>query len=141
MYQLNYAGNTDFCNLVNRGESKIKTKTEALTTAIPYDAHVSAGFSFISNMKDRKTAIFKIEAQNYSGAPLLFEAKLEVEDSSNFGGVIADAVRYLRLALDRGTSGILTSACAFLAKHPPVQFNDKTEKEMLEQFIAGERKD
>jgi len=141
MYQLNYAGNTDFCNLVNRGESKIKTKTEALTTAIPYDAHVSTGFSFISNMKDRKTAIFKIDGQNYSGAPLLFEAKLEVEDSPNFGGVIADAVRYCKLALDRGTSGILTSACAFLAKHPPVQFNDKTAKEMLEQFIAGKRKD
>lgn len=141
MYQLNYAGNTDFCNLVNRGESKIKTKTEALTTAIPYDANVSTGFSFISNMGDRKTAIFKIEGRNYSGAPLIFEAKLEVEDSPNFGGVIADAVRYCKIALDRGVSGILTSACAFLAKHPPVQYNDKTAKEMLEQFITGKRKD
>jgi len=141
MYQLNYAGNTDFNNLVNRGESKILTKTEALTTAIPYDANVSTGFSFISNMKDRKTAIFKIEAQNYSGAPLLLEAKLEVEDSPNFGGVIADAVRYLKLALDRSISGVLTSSCAFLAKHPPVQFDDKTAKEMVEQFIAGKRKD
>jgi myo-inositol-1-phosphate synthase len=141
MYQLNYAGNTDFCNLVNRGESKMKTKTEALTTAIPYEANVSTGFSFIPNMGDRKTAIFKIEGQNYSGAPLLFEAKLEVEDSPNFGGVIADAVRYCKLALDRGISGILTSACAFLAKHPPVQFEDKTAKEMLEQFITGKRKD
>ena len=141
MYQLNYAGNTDFCNLVNRGESKIKTKTEALTTAIPYEANVSTGFSFIPNMGDRKTAIFKIEGQNYSGAPLVFEAKLEVEDSPNFGGVIADAVRYCKLALDRGTSGILTSACAFLAKHPPVQYNDKIAKEMLEQFVAGKRKD
>lgn len=139
MYQLNYAGNTDFCNLVNRGESKMKTKIEALTTAIPYEANVSTGFSFIPNMGDRKTAIFKIEGQNYSGAPLVFEAKLEVEDSPNFGGVIADAVRYCKIALDRGISGVLTSASSFLAKHPPVQYNDKKAKEMLEQFVLGKR--
>jgi len=136
-YQLNFAGNTDFLNLVNRGESKHKTKKEALTTAIPYPAEVSTGFSWIPLMKDRKTAIFHIEGCNFGGAPLHFEAKLEVEDSPNFAGVVADGVRYLKLALDRGIGGVLTSASAYLAKHPPVFMEDEEARKRLEEYITG----
>lgn len=135
-YQLNFAGNTDFLNLVHRGETKHKTKTEALTTAIPYPAEVSTGFSWIPLMKDRKTAIFHIIGSNFAGAPLRFEAKLEVEDSPNFAGVIAEGVRYLKLALDRGIGGVLTSASAYLSKHPPVMMSDEEARKNLEEFIA-----
>jgi len=138
-YQLNFAGNTDFLNLVNRGETKHKTKKEALTSVIPYPAEVSTGFSWIPLMKDRKTALFYIIGCNFAGAPLKFEAKLEVEDSPNFAGVIAEAVRYLKLALDRGIGGVLTSASAYLAKHPPVFMEDEEARENLEEFIAGGR--
>ncbi len=138
-YQLNFAGNTDFLNLVNRGESKHKTKTEALTTAIPYPAEVSTGFSWIPLMKDRKTAIFHIIGSNFAGAPLRFEAKLEVEDSPNFAGVIAEGVRYLKLGLDRGIGGVLTSASAYLSKHPPAPMSDEEARKNLEEFIAGKR--
>ncbi len=138
-YQLNFAGNTDFINLVHRGESKHKTKKEALTTIIPYPAEVSTGFSWIPLMKDRKTAIFHIIGSNFAGAPLRFEAKLEVEDSPNFAGVIAEGVRYLKLALDRGIGGVLTSASAYLSKHPPVMMSDEEARKNLEEFIAEKR--
>ena len=138
-YQLNFAGNTDFINLVHRGESKHKTKTEALTTIIPYPTEVSTGFSWIPLMKDCKTAIFYITGSNFAGAPLRFEAKLEVEDSPNFAGIIAEDVRYLKLALDRGIGGVLTSASAYLSKHPPVTMSDEEARKNLEEFIAEKR--
>ncbi|MCL5985504.1 MAG: inositol-3-phosphate synthase [Actinobacteria bacterium] len=138
-YQLNYLGNTDMYNLIHRGESKMITKSEALTSMIPYPVEISPGFSFIEVMKDRKTAIFYIEGGNYGDAPCKFEAKLEVEDSPNFAGVVVDAVRCCKIALDRGVGGPLLSASAYFSKHPPKQFPDDEARTMLEEFIAGKR--
>jgi myo-inositol-1-phosphate synthase len=139
-YQLNYAGNTDFKNLIHRGESKEKTKGEALTTLIPYPAEVSPGFAFIPNMRDRKTAQFYFEAANFGNAPLGFRAILEVEDSANFGGTVVDAIRCCKIAQDRGIGGVLHSASSFLMKHPPEMISDEVALEHLEEFIAGTRR-
>ena len=138
-YQINYAGNTDFANLMSRGKSKHRSKQEAVTTLLPYPVVMSTGFTHVPLMGDRKTSIFWINGANFGNAPLHFEAKLEVEDSANFAGVMVDMVRYARLALDRGISGVLDSACAFLTKHPPVQMPDAVAREQLAEFVAGTR--
>ncbi|MBI2841844.1 MAG: inositol-3-phosphate synthase [Armatimonadetes bacterium] len=138
-YQINYAGNTDFANLMARGKSKHKTKQEAVTSLIPYPLTMSTGFTHVPLMNDRKTSYFWFDAANFGNAPLHFEAKLEVEDSANFAGVIVDMVRYMRVALDRGTSGVLDSACSFLTKHPPVQIPDSVAVEHVREFAVGAR--
>ncbi len=138
-YQLNYVGNTDMFNLIHRGESKMKTKSEALTSMLSYPVEISPGFSFIKVMKDRKTAIFYIEGGNYGNAPCKFEAKLEVEDSPNFAGVVVDAARCCKIALDRGIGGPLISASAYFAKHPPKQIPDDEARRMVDEFIEGKR--
>jgi myo-inositol-1-phosphate synthase len=139
-YQLNYAGNTDFYNLIHRGQSKHKTKREALSMLLPADAELSTGFSYIDLMRDRKTAIFYIDGSNYGDAPLHFEAKLEVEDSSNFGGVMVDMIRYMKLGLERGVAGCLHSASAVLTKHPPIPIDDDALAiQQLKEFVAGQR--
>jgi myo-inositol-1-phosphate synthase len=138
-YQINYAGNTDFANLMARGRSKHKTKQEAVTTLMPYPVSMSTGFTHVPLMKDRKTSIFWINGANFGNAPLHLEAKLEVEDSANFAGVMVDMVRYVRLAMDRGTAGVLDSACAFLTKHPPVQMPDMQACDCLKEYVAGKR--
>ena len=138
-YQMNYAGNTDFYNLCNRGQSKHKTKQEAVTSLMPYPLEMSTGFSWVELMKDRKTSFFWIEAGNFGNAPLHFEAKLEVEDSANFAGVIVDMVRYMKIAIDRGVTGALDSACAFLTKHPPVLIPDAECVVHAKEFAEGNR--
>lgn len=138
-YQLNYAGNTDFDNLVHRGESKEKTKREAVETLIPYDADVAAAFAHVQNMRDRKTTRFYFQLSNFSDAPMIVDAKLEVEDSANFAGVVVDAIRCCRLAQDRGIGGVLISPSAYFSKHPPVEHPDNEALVMLEEFIRGER--
>lgn len=138
-YQINYAGNTDFLNLMNRGKSKHKTKQEAVTSLVPYPVKMSTGFTYVELMGDRKTSYFWINGSNFGNAPLHFEAKLEVEDSANFAGVMVDMARLMRLALDRGISGVLDSACAFLTKHPPVQISDSEAFKNLKEYISGKR--
>ena len=136
-YQLNFAGNTDFQNLLHRGASKHVTKQEAVTSLMPYPIEMSTGFTYVELMKDRKTSIFYIDGANFGNAPLHFEAKLEVEDSANFAGVIADMARLMKIALDRNISGVLASACSFLTKHPPVQIPDAKAAAAVNDFIAG----
>jgi len=138
-YQLNYAGNTDFVNLVKRGESKEMTKSTAVTSLIPYEFDLSAGFAFIETLKDKKIACIMLKGEKFGGAPIKLEAKLEVEDSPNSAGVLIDAIRCCKLAMDRGVGGVLTSASAYLMKHPPQQFEDEVAKRMLEEFIEGKR--
>ena len=138
-YQINYAGNTDFANLMARGKSKHKTKQEAVTSLMPYPVKMSTGFTYVQLMNDRKTSIFWLNGANFGSAPLHLEAKLEVEDSANFAGVMVDMVRYMRLALDRGLAGVLESACAFLTKHPPVQMPDSEAHQHLKEFVEGQR--
>jgi myo-inositol-1-phosphate synthase len=138
-YQINFAGNTDFANLMARGKSKHRTKQEAVTSLMPYPVTMSTGFTHVALMKDRKTSLFLIRGGNFGNAPLQLEAKLEVEDSANFAGVMVDMVRYMRLALDRGVSGVLESACAFLTKHPPTPMPDGEALAHLREFAAGTR--
>lgn len=138
-YQLNYAGNTDFVNLVKRGESKEMTKSAAVTSLIPYQFDLSAGFASIAILKDKKIAYIMLEGENFGGAPIKLEVKLEVEDSPNSAGVLIDAIRCCKLAMDRGVGGVLTSVSAYLMKHPPKQFQDEVAKRMLEEFIEGKR--
>ena len=139
MYQLNYAGNTDFWNLVHRGGTKHKTKQEAVTSIVPYDFPMDTGFSHIKLMRDRKTMYLWFDGGNFGNAPLHFEAKLEVEDSPNFAGVVADVARYLKIALDRKVGGVLDSVCMYYAKHPPEQILDTEAKVRLTEFVEGTR--
>lgn len=139
-YQLNFAGNTDFQNLLSRGASKHVTKQEAVTSLMPYPIEMSTGFTYVEMMKDRKTSIFYIDGSNFGNAPLHLEAKLEVEDSANFAGVIVDMVRLMKIALERKIGGALSSACSFLTKHPPVQIPDDKAAEAVDEFIAGTRR-
>lgn len=138
-YQINYAGNTDFANLMARGQSKHKTKQEAVTSLMPYPVEMSTGFTHVALMKDRKTSVFWMDAANFGNAPLHLEAKLEVEDSANFAGVMVDMVRYMKIALDRCVFGVLDSACSFLTKHPPIPIPDMEAWENLRDFVAGAR--
>ncbi len=138
-YQINYAGNTDFANLLARGKSKHKTKQEAVTSLMPYPVKMSTGFTHVELMKDRKTSIFYFNASNFGNAPLHLEAKLEVEDSANFAGIIVDMIRYMKLALDRNISGVLESACSFLTKHPPNQIPDGMAFDNLKEYVSGKR--
>ncbi|RPI86257.1 MAG: inositol-3-phosphate synthase [Chloroflexi bacterium] len=138
-YQINFAGNTDFANLMARGASKHKTKQETVKSLMPYEITMSTGFTFVEMMGDRKTSLFKLDASNFGNAPLRFEAKLEVEDSANLGGIMVEIIRHMRLALDRGISGVLESSCAYLAKHPTIQIPDEEAYQRLNEYIAGKR--
>ena len=139
MYQINYAGNTDFWNLCHRGASKHKTKQEGVTSLVDYKFQMDTGFTHIKLMKDRKTMFLWADGANFGGAPLHLEMKLEVEDSPNFAGVIVDVVRYIKVALDRGIGGVLESPCMYFAKHPPKQLPDNVARKMLDEFVAGTR--
>lgn len=139
MYQINYAGNTDFWNLCHRGASKHKTKQEGVTSLIDYTFQMDTGFTHIKLMGDRKTMFLWVDGANFGNAPLHLEAKLEVEDSPNFAGVIVDVVRYIKVALDRGIGGVLESPCMYFAKHPPKQLPDQIARKMLDEWIAGTR--
>lgn len=139
VYQLNYAGNTDFVNLVFRGKSKHLTKEAALKSLIPYEADVASGFAFIANQKDRKIARIEIEGRKWGGAPLRISAELSVNDSADAAGVMIDMIRCAKLGMDRGIAGRLISASAYYAKHPPIQYPDDVAFTMLKEFIEGKR--
>jgi myo-inositol-1-phosphate synthase len=133
MYQFNYAGNTDFYNLVRRGETKEKTKREALRSELPYE--VIWGFSnqFINGQEDIKTGVIHIEGRNWGGNKVKLDMKIEVDDSANGAGVMIDMIRFAKVALDKKISGIIP-ACAYFAKHPPQQINDAVSKKMLDEL-------
>ncbi len=138
-YQLNYGGNTDFVNLVKRGETKEMTKLSAIKSLLPYEAELSAGFSFLPLLKDTKVAVILLEGEKFGGMPVRLKAELEVIDSPNSAGVLIDAIRCAKISMDRGVGGALTSASAYFMKHPPKQFPDEVAKQMVEEFIAGKR--
>jgi myo-inositol-1-phosphate synthase len=138
-YQLNYAGNTDFINLVMRGETKHVTKHDAISSILKKDVPISPGFAFVDNQGDTKTAIISIEGEKFGGAPVRLELKLQVEDSPNSGGVSIDAVRSCKLAMDRKVSGAITSPSSYLFKHPLKQFPDDEARAYMDEFIAGTR--
>jgi len=144
-YQLNFGGNTDFLNMLERErlESKKISKTGAVTSMLPYqlpagDVHVGPS-DHVPWLTDRKWCYIRMEGTTFGEVPLNLEAKLEVWDSPNSAGVIIDAVRCVKLALDRGMSGPLYAPASYFMKTPPKQFKDDIAREMTEAFIRGDK--
>ena len=139
--QLNVGGNTDFYNMLERErlESKKISKTNAVTSQLDYDLgedNVHIGPSdYVAWLTDRKWAFIRLEGRTFGDVPLNVEMKLEVWDSPNSAGVVIDAVRMVKLALDRGISGTLEGPSAYLMKSPPIQYHDDIAREMTEAFI------
>ncbi len=141
--QLNVGGNMDFYNMLERErlESKKISKTNAVTSQLDYDigeGNVYIGPSdYVPWLTDRKWAHIRLEGRAFGDVPLNIELKLEVWDSPNSAGVVIDAVRASKLALDRGLSGTLEGPSAYFMKAPPVQHTDDEARRMVEEFIAG----
>jgi myo-inositol-1-phosphate synthase len=140
--QLNVGGNTDFYNMLERTrlESKKVSKTNAVTSQLNYDIgadNVHIGPSdYVAWLSDRKWAYIRLEGRTFGDVPLNAEMKLEVWDSPNSAGVVIDAVRCCKLALDNGLSGALIEPSAYFKKSPPVQYTDGEAYRMTEEFIA-----
>jgi len=143
-YQLNFGGNTDFLNMLERErlESKKISKTNAMTSMLDYeidDDNVHVGPSdYVPWLKDRKWCHIRMEGTTYGDVPLNLELKLEVWDSPNSAGVITDAIRCLRLGLDRGLAGTLVGPSSYFMKSPPRQLHDDIAHERVEAFIRGD---
>jgi myo-inositol-1-phosphate synthase len=143
-YQLNVGGNMDFKNMLQRDrlESKKVSKTQAVTSNIGHDLgarNVHIGPSdYVQWLDDRKWAYVRLEGRAFGEVPLNLEYKLEVWDSPNSAGIIIDAVRAAKIALDRGIGGPILSASSYFMKSPPVQFADDVARDNLEAFIAGD---
>jgi len=142
-YQLNVGGNMDFKNMLERDrlESKKISKTQAVTSNISHDLgekNVHIGPSdYVQWLDDRKWAYVRLEGRAFGDVPLNLEYKLEVWDSPNSAGIIIDAIRAAKIALDRGIGGALLSASSYLMKSPPEQRPDDLGREKLEAFITG----
>ena len=143
-YQLNFGGNTDFQNMLERDrlESKKISKTNAVTSQLDYElpegaVHVGPS-DHVPWLEDRKFCHIRIEGTTYGDVPLLAELKLEVWDSPNSAGVITDAIRCAKIGLDRGLAGTLVAPSAYFMKSPPEQLYDDVARERVEAFIRGE---
>ena len=143
-YQLNFGGNMDFMNMLERTrlQSKKISKTQSVTSQIPHEmerAAVHIGPSdHVPWLDDRKWAYVRLEGRAFGDVPLNLEYKLEVWDSPNSAGVIIDAIRAAKIALDRGIGGPLLSAASYFMKSPPEQYTDDAAREAVEKFIRGE---
>lgn len=143
-YQLNFGGNTDFLNMLERErlESKKISKTRAVASQLgvpiaPDDIHIGPS-DHVPWLSDRKWAYIRMEGTTFGGVPLNVELKLEVWDSPNSAGVVIDAVRCAKLALDRGIGGALVGPSSYFMKSPPKQFTDAEARALTMRFIAGE---
>ena len=144
-YQLNVGGNTDFLNMLekNRLKSKKLSKTEAvesqLAKRLSYDnLHVGPS-DWVPFLKDNKVCFIRMEGRKFGNVPIELELRLSVEDSPNSAGCVIDAIRLLKIGLDRGIGGTLLSSSAYFMKHPMTQFTDEKAREMIEEFIANKR--
>jgi myo-inositol-1-phosphate synthase len=141
-YQLNTGGNTDFLNMLSRERlaSKKISKTEAVTSQIPYDVgadNVHIGPSdYVPWQKDNKVCFLRIEGRGFGGAPIELEARLSVQDSPNSAGIVIDVIRYVKLARERGLAGPLLPISAYTMKHPPVQMHDGEAARRIEEFLT-----
>ena len=143
-YQLNFGGNMDFMNMLERPRLKSKkiSKTQSVTSQIDQgisdrDVHIGPS-DHVPWLDDRKWAFIRMEGRNFGDVPLSIELKLEVHDSPNSAGVIIDAVRCAKIAMDRGLGGPVASASAYFMKSPPVQYRDDDARKMVEDFAAGD---
>lgn len=145
-YQLNVGGNTDFLNMLERSRltSKKLSKTRSVTSQIKLrnldiasdDVHIGPS-DFVPFMRDNKVAFIRIESRHFGDVPMQVELRLSVEDSPNSAGIVIDAIRCARLALDRGLGGPLIEPSSYFMKSPPVQFTDTQARQKLEEFIAS----
>lgn len=142
-YQLNFGGNTDFLNMLERErlQSKKISKTDSVKSMLDYDIgadNIHIGPSdYVPWLADRKYCYIKMEGSGFGGVPINLELKLEVWDSPNSAGVVIDAIRCSKLALDRGISGTLVGPSAYFMKSPPIQYPDDVAHELLEGYIAN----
>ena len=142
-YQLNFGGNTDFYNMLERErlESKKISKTNAVTSQLDYDLgsdNIHVGPSdYVPWLADRKFCYIKMEGRTFGDVPLNLELKMEVWDSPNSAGVVIDAIRCCKLALDRGLGGAIVAPSAYFMKSPPIQYSDEEARTRTEAFIAG----
>jgi len=139
-YQLNFGGNTDFLNMLERSRlvSKKISKTQAVTSQIDhtinsYDVHVGPS-DHVPWLEDRKWAYIRLEGTTFGNVPHNMELKLEVHDSPNSAGVVIDAIRAVKIAHDRGISGALPGPSAYFMKSPKVQYHDDVARQMVEDF-------
>jgi myo-inositol-1-phosphate synthase len=143
-YQLNFGGNMDFYNMLERErlESKKISKTNAVTSQVgaelPEDAVHVGPSDYVPWLTDRKWCYIRMEGTTFGNVPLNMELKLEVWDSTNSAGVVIDAVRCVKLAMDRGISGALDGPSAYLMKTPPTQYTDDQARQMMEEFIRAD---
>ena len=144
-YQLNFGGNTDFLNMLERERlmSKKISKTRSVTSQLDYDVgadNVHIGPSdYVPWLHDRKWAYIRLEGRSFGDVPLNVELKLEVVDSPNSAGIVIDAVRCAKLALDRGIGGALEGPSSYFMKSPPVQYSDNEARRLVEEFIEGDK--
>ena len=142
-YQLNFGGNTDFLNMLEheRLVSKKISKTRAVTSQIsivPERDNIHVGPSdYVPWLQDRKSAYIRMESVGFGGTPLNIELKLDVWDSPNSAGVVIDAIRCVRLGLDRGIAGPLEAPSSYFMKSPPTQYNDHEALRRTKEFIGG----
>ena len=143
-YQLNFGGNMDFMNMLERERltSKKVSKTQSVQSQLEEplgkdDIHIGPS-DHVPWLQDRKWAMIRLEGRNFGDVPLTIEMKLEVWDSPNSAGVIIDALRCAKVAKDRGLGGPLIGPSAYFMKSPPVQFSDDMAREMVEEFILGD---
>jgi myo-inositol-1-phosphate synthase len=143
-YQLNFGGNMDFMNMLERKrlQSKKISKTQSVTSQIPHemakaDVHIGPS-DHVPWLDDRKWAYVRLEGRSFGDTPLNLEYKLEVWDSPNSAGVIIDAVRAAKIAKDRGIGGPILSASSYFMKSPPEQYSDDIARDAVGKFIRGE---
>ena len=143
-YQLNFGGNMDFMNMLERKrlQSKKISKTQSVTSQIPHemakaDVHIGPS-DHVPWLDDRKWAYVRLEGRSFGDTPLNLEYKLEVWDSPNSAGIIIDAVRAAKIAKDRGIGGPILSPSSYFMKSPPVQYSDDQARDAVEKFIRGE---
>ena len=140
-FQLNFGGNSDFMNMLERDrlESKKISKTNSIKSVLPYEMeekNIHVGPSdYVPWLEDRKWAYIRLEGTAFGDVPLNAELKIEVWDSPNSAGVVIDAVRLAKLALNNGVAGTLGGPSAYLMKSPPVQYDDDDAREQIEEFI------
>lgn len=142
-YQLNFGGNTDFLNMLERErlESKKISKTQAVTSQLGHpmrsdQVHVGPS-DYVPWMEDRKICYIRMEGTTFGNVPLNCEVKLEVWDSPNSAGVVIDAIRCAKLAIDRGIGGALAASASYFMKSPPIQLTDEQARRAVEEFIEG----
>jgi myo-inositol-1-phosphate synthase len=142
-YQLNFGGNTDFYNMLERErlESKKISKTNAVTSQLDYEIdkeNIYVGPSdYVPWLADRKFCYIKMEGRTFGDVPLNLELKMEVWDSPNSAGVVIDAIRCCKLAMDKGLSGTIVAPSSYFMKSPPIQYSDDEAHRRVENFISG----